>query len=149
MTTQNKLPNDITLNPYKPSVLFVGHSQTVQNRRHKTWRLIRFFTVCYQNVKLKKNTSQQPLSRKWTGPIDNSGKIHSAYMGYYIQWAIPSLKEEKGLNKQYIYSQFFLVSELLLHGHQSSSFIIKYNDSKFMRGTSYNAEAEAGLDSCK
>ena len=33
------------------------------------------------------------------------------------------------------------------HGHQSSSFIVKCNGYKFMRGTSYNAEA--GLDSCK
>ena len=33
------------------------------------------------------------------------------------------------------------------HGHLSSSFIVKYNDNKFMRGTSYSAEAE--LDSCK
>ena len=23
-----------------------------------------------------KNTTQQPLKQKWTGPIDNSGKFH-------------------------------------------------------------------------
>ena len=36
------------LNPYKPSVFFVGHRQTVQTqiRRHRTWRMIRVFTVC-------------------------------------------------------------------------------------------------------
>ena len=28
-----------------------------------------------------KNTTQQPLKWKWTGPIGNSGKFHSAYMG--------------------------------------------------------------------
>ena len=35
-------------NPYKPSVLYVGHRQTVQNqnRRHRTRRLIRFSTIC-------------------------------------------------------------------------------------------------------
>ena len=25
-----------------------------------------------------KNTTQQPLNLKWTGPIDNGGKFHSA-----------------------------------------------------------------------
>ena len=35
----------------------------------------------------------------------------------------------------------------LTHGHQSSSFIEKCNDNKFMSGTSYNAEA--GLYLCK
>ena len=34
-----------------------------------------------------------------------------------------------------------------VHSHQSSSCIIKCNDNKFIRGTSYCAEA--GLDSCK
>ena len=38
------------LNPYKPSVLFVGQGQTEQNqiRRRKTRRLIRLSTVCLQ-----------------------------------------------------------------------------------------------------
>ena len=35
-----------------------------------------------------KNTTQQPLKWKWTGPIDMSGKFHSA---------------EKGKVKQYLY----------------------------------------------
>ena len=41
--------------PNKPSVLFVGHKQTVQNliRRHKMWRLIRFSTGCLQKFLLK------------------------------------------------------------------------------------------------
>ena len=39
------------VNPFKPSVLFVGYRQTVPNqiRRSKMWRLIRFSTVCLQN----------------------------------------------------------------------------------------------------
>ena len=43
------------LNPYKPSILFVGHRQTVETqiRRHITWHLIRVSTVCLQNVLLK------------------------------------------------------------------------------------------------
>ena len=42
-------------NPYKPSVLFVDHRQTVQDKikRRKTLRLIRFFTVCKQKFLLK------------------------------------------------------------------------------------------------
>ena len=28
-----------------------------------------------------KNTTQQPLTRKWTGPIDKRGKFRSAQMG--------------------------------------------------------------------
>ena len=28
-----------------------------------------------------KITNKQPLKRKWTDPIDNSGKFHSAWMG--------------------------------------------------------------------
>ena len=43
------------LYPYKPSVLFVGHGQTVQTQiRHRIMRcLIRVSTVCLQNVILK------------------------------------------------------------------------------------------------
>ena len=42
-------------NPYKPSVLFVRHRQTVQTqtRRRTTQRLIRASTVCFQNVLYK------------------------------------------------------------------------------------------------
>ena len=40
--------NGATPNPYKPSILFLGHMQTVQTqiRRHRTRRLIKIFTVC-------------------------------------------------------------------------------------------------------
>ena len=36
------------INPYKPSVLFVGHRQTMQNqnRRRRTRHLIKFSTIC-------------------------------------------------------------------------------------------------------
>ena len=42
-------------NPFKPSVLFMWHWQTVltQIRRHRTRRLIRVSTVCLHNVLLK------------------------------------------------------------------------------------------------
>ena len=45
----------LLINPYKPSVLFVGHLQTVQNQiiRRKMRRLIRFSTVCLQKFLLK------------------------------------------------------------------------------------------------
>ena len=60
------------LYPYKPSVLFVRHRQTVQTqiRRRRTQRLIRVFTVCLQNILLKlwikngKNPTEQPLIYK-------------------------------------------------------------------------------------
>ena len=54
------------INPYKPSVIFVGHRQTVQNqiRRHRTWRLIRFCTACIQNILLK-------YEWKWNLPPNN------------------------------------------------------------------------------
>ena len=32
----------------------------------------------YLNIIKNANTIQQPLKQKWTGPIDNSGKFHSA-----------------------------------------------------------------------
>ena len=42
-------------NPFKPSVLFMGHRQTVKNQTkdRRTRRLVRFCTVCLQNVHLK------------------------------------------------------------------------------------------------
>ena len=42
-------------NPYKPSVLFIWHRQTVQNQtgRRRLRRLIRLSTVCLQNVLLQ------------------------------------------------------------------------------------------------
>ena len=52
--------------PYKPSVLFMGHGQTVQIQiRHRMMRcLIRIFTVCLQNVIVKfeekNNTTNNP-----------------------------------------------------------------------------------------
>ena len=56
-------------NPYKPSVLFVGHRKTAQTqiRRCRTQRLIRIFTVCSQNVLLE-------FELKWKIP-PNTPKI--------------------------------------------------------------------------
>ena len=71
------------INPYTPSLLFVGHRQTVQNqiRCCKTWHLIRFSTICLKNVLLKfvktKNTTQQPLKWKWTGSTDKIWKLQN------------------------------------------------------------------------
>ena len=47
-------PSMQRVNPYKPSVPFVGHRQIVQNqiRCRKTRRLIRFSTVCKQKFLL-------------------------------------------------------------------------------------------------
>ena len=44
--------NQKWVNPYKPSILFVGHRQTVQTQisRRITLCLIRVFTVCLQNI---------------------------------------------------------------------------------------------------
>ena len=55
LRTNFRLPTSPLLNPFKPRALFVGHRQTVQNqiRRGNTRRLIRFSTVCLQNVLLK------------------------------------------------------------------------------------------------
>ena len=46
---------NVLFNPYKPSALFVGNRQTVENqiRRRKTQRLIRFSTGCLQKFLLK------------------------------------------------------------------------------------------------
>ena len=61
------------VNPYKPTILFVGLRQTVLRR------LIRVSTVCYRKfysifIEMK-NTTLQPLKRKCTGLIDYNGKI--------------------------------------------------------------------------
>ena len=59
------------LNPYKPSVLFVGQrgkSVDPDQMQH----LIRVSV---------NNTTQRPLKLKWTGLIDKNGKFHLADMG--------------------------------------------------------------------
>ena len=35
------------------------------------------YKILYQKLNKDENTIQQPLQRKWTGPIDRDGKIHS------------------------------------------------------------------------
>ena len=70
-------------NPFKPSVLFVGHWQTVQNqiRRRKMRHLIKFSTVAYRCL-LK-------FEWKWKIPPNNSrignGLVQLIRKGKYIQ----------------------------------------------------------------
>ena len=49
------------LNPFKPSVQYMGHSQRAQTqmRRHVMWRLIRVFAVC-----LKENNFMLSLANE-------------------------------------------------------------------------------------
>ena len=51
----------IYINPYKPSIIFIGHRQTVWTKiRHfMMWCLIRIFTVCLQNFLLKFGKGQK------------------------------------------------------------------------------------------
>ena len=80
--------NNMSVNPYKPSVLFVGHGQTVQThiRRRIMRRLIRVFTVYIHNVLLKINKHEKkiPRNKPENGnglvqfPLDKSGEFHSA-----------------------------------------------------------------------
>ena len=71
------------INPYMPSVLFMGHRQTVQIQiRHRMMLcLIRNFTVCLQNLLLKfwkkKNTKYNPtpLKLEMACSNDSSGEL--------------------------------------------------------------------------
>ena len=68
----------------------MGQRQTVptQIRRRRTRRLISVFTVCLQSILLKmKHTTQQPLKRKWTGPIDESrNSIRLNRVNPFVDW---------------------------------------------------------------
>ena len=61
-------------NPYKPSVLFVGQIQTVQNPSQMPRFNVAFYQRLHCLLKLQtallkfKNTTQQLLNRKWAGP---------------------------------------------------------------------------------
>ena len=59
MTTSVR--SSMIINPYKPSVPFLGHWQTVQIqiRRRRTRRLIRVFTVCLQDFYSKYNKNEK------------------------------------------------------------------------------------------
>ena len=77
---RNEMKDNMLTHIIKPSLLFVGHMQTVhtQIKCHRMRLLISFSTVCLQYVPFKlidklKNTPQQPLKQKWTGPIDKMG----------------------------------------------------------------------------
>ena len=84
---------------HMPSILLMGHPQTVQNqtRCSRSRRLIRFSTVCLHNVLFRikmKNTTQQPLNRKWTCSFDKAGKIHSAY-GLCEIWYLSHIGDQR------------------------------------------------------
>ena len=51
----------VAFNPFKPSVLYVGHWQTLQNqiRHHTTRYLIMFSTVCLHRFLLKMNKNEK------------------------------------------------------------------------------------------
>ena len=53
LKSHQRLRHCCVLNPYKPSVLFVGHRQTVQTQssRRRTRRLIMVSNVCLQNIR--------------------------------------------------------------------------------------------------
>ena len=74
------------VNPNKPRVLFVGHWQTMQTRIRRSAAsdqgLHCLHTERYiQNGIKMKNTTQLPLKRKWTVPIDRNGNFHLALKG--------------------------------------------------------------------
>ena len=69
--------NHNTINPYKPSFLFVGHRPSVQNqiRRRKTRRLIWFSTVCLQKFFLKNlNKNEKFRTTTWLVKLMRRGK---------------------------------------------------------------------------
>ena len=77
--------DEMYINPYKPSVLFVGHRQTVKNqiRRRIKRRLIRFSTVYKQKfllLNLNKNDKIPPNNHK----VEN-GHVQLIMMGKYIR----------------------------------------------------------------
>ena len=81
-SSSNYETGDTYFNPYKPSVLIVGYAnsadpdQTPQSVASDQG-LHCLLTECSIKIRIKmKNTTQQPLKRKWTGPI-------------YKEWEIP------------------------------------------------------------
>ena len=71
-------------NPYKTSVLFVGHRQIAQAmiRRHRLQCLIRFFTVCLQDVLLKFEYEWKTTSNNH---VDENGLVHLIKVGSFIR----------------------------------------------------------------
>ena len=65
------------INPYKPSVLFVGHRQTVHNQIRRRMFSTEVAFKCKINMK---NTTKQPYNWKWTRAIDKDGEIHLSKM---------------------------------------------------------------------
>ena len=67
----------------------------------------------------KKNTTQQPLKRKWTGPIDKRRQFNSAYLWIYrvklilkMNWfSTAQLKAMFSLHKLKIFFNVLLLRE--------------------------------------
>ena len=75
----------ISLNPYKPSVLFVGHWQTVQTQTRR--RCSGYSLVACRMFYLNLNKNEKYLATlklSMDSSIDNGGKFHSAYIYIYI-----------------------------------------------------------------
>ena len=73
------------INPYKPSILFVGHWQTVQKPDQTPQYAASdqvlhclLIEVSFKIVIKMKKTYRQPLNPKWTGLIDKSGTLYLA-----------------------------------------------------------------------
>ena len=73
------------VNAYKPSVLFVGHRQNSADPDQMPQNVVSdqglHSLLTERSIKIwknMKNNTQQPLKQKCTGPIDDSGKSHSA-----------------------------------------------------------------------
>ena len=58
------------VNPFKPSILFMGHWQTVENqiRCHRTQHLIRLSSICLQKVLLKFEIERATCIKGLFGP---------------------------------------------------------------------------------
>ena len=67
----HRLTMAFTALKYEMHISVASFVRDICKRRH----LIRVSTVCLKNglSKMNINTTQQPLKRKWTGPIDKSG----------------------------------------------------------------------------
>ena len=80
----------ITVNPYKPSVPFLGHRQTVQTqiRCRRTRHLIRVYTVCLQEILLKMKSKYKKMHQT---PL-NSEMDSSSWYGWTVPLVMYGLK---------------------------------------------------------
>ena len=64
--------NGLSFSLYTPSVLFVGENAASDQGLHCS------LTECPIKMNTSEKYHQQPLKRKWTGPIIKNGKFHLA-----------------------------------------------------------------------